>query len=314
MHTTRFNPSLSFLLISLTFAALSFGHEEIVDGVVVQAGDPLAKFTVRIFLPDGKCTGTLIEPNIVLTAAHCVVDETTQKIIPYADSVKVGFDRFDAATLEAAGTTTITADKVILDRGYIGLDSRHTTEDYGPTSPKNHDVALIRLSQNAPAEFKPIPLARASEIAQYGNTLTLAGYGRESAAADATSGRLKSASVTLTDSGPDYAVITTEYGSGLGCYGDSGGPLLIRTPLEGYKLAGVHNSGMGDCTGANAAARIADYADFLDQAMRRLGSSAAHLFTVAAPPAPTPPTPAPPTKVARHSFWPSPRYSFMMIG
>jgi glutamyl endopeptidase len=36
----------------------------------------------HLMLPDGTCTGTMIAPNVVLTAAHCIYDKKTKDIIP----------------------------------------------------------------------------------------------------------------------------------------------------------------------------------------------------------------------------------------
>lgn len=35
----------------------------------------------HLLLPDGTCTGTMIAPNVVLTAAHCIYDKKTKDII-----------------------------------------------------------------------------------------------------------------------------------------------------------------------------------------------------------------------------------------
>ena len=268
-------------LLTLAAISLTVGRADIVDGEVVRKGDPLAKFTVRIFSPDGICTGTLVTRNIVMTAAHCMVDESG-RIFPHAEDSTVVFNRFEEEILDLDATTKITASKAILDRGYIGSDSRHTTEDYSSRTTKNHDVGLIRLAKDAPAEFAPIPIALHSEIEAYSDTLLVAGYGKEVDVDDGPSGRLKSAKVTLVENDARYSRIRTKYGNGLSCSGDSGGPLLIKTP-EGYKLAGVHNTGQAGCRGTASAARIVDYTDFLDQAMRRLGSSSALLFTTKPP-------------------------------
>ena len=81
------------------------------------------------------------------------------------------------------------------------------------------------------------------------------------------------------------------YGDGLPSFGDSGGPLLIKTPNEGYKLAGIDNSigisGMTDMHKAVIAdyaraqvfeARISDYVAFLNNALPRMGASINDVF------------------------------------
>lgn len=283
MRSKSYRHSL-LVLTALAGLSLSLGRAElIVDGEVAAKGDPLAKFTVRIFTPIGLCTGTLITRRIVVTAGHCVVGED-QRLLPYADQLKISFNRFEREFLDEGSGVEIKADKIVIDGGYLDTNGRHTLNRRGIFDRKSYDIALIHLSKDAPADFAPIHIATSDEITTYAKSLRVAGYGQEGKADDALSGRLKSASVTLTQNNFFYLTVVSTYGNGITAAGDSGGPLLIEVPGEGYKLAGVHNAGTVSSVSSprNAIAhalRLADYTSFLDQGMARLGSNSALLFS-----------------------------------
>src|SRR5438105_2007992 len=74
------------LLFLLTAAALTFGTtpaRAIVGGGAPSA-DGVGRNVVTIVGSRGNfCSGTMIAPNIALTAAHCVGDGSTYKIVEY---------------------------------------------------------------------------------------------------------------------------------------------------------------------------------------------------------------------------------------
>jgi secreted trypsin-like serine protease len=263
-----------FCALALAAASLSVAHAAIVDGTVAEKGGAIAKFTVRVFLPYGRCTGTLIAKNIVLTAAHCLIDPATRRPLPDPGSVQIAFDRFEGETLEKNSSAVLSADRFYIDPGYIDENGTQNILYYGLFTRKNHDVALIRLARNAPEDFRPLSaIASRSEISEYGETATVAGYGQEAYAADALSGRLKSATVRITKNGFYYAEVQAERGNGQICEGDSGGPLLIKTSAEGYKLGGVIHAVDHGCLNTGYYVRLIDYSGFLSEGFQALGSS-----------------------------------------
>jgi secreted trypsin-like serine protease len=281
---------LHFAALALALSSVASGHDLIAGGTTLKKGDPLAKFVVGIRVGHQRCSGTLIARNIVLTAAHCLVDQKTNTVIPDAKPIRVAFDRFESLTLQFIpllnSALAPAADFEIAD-GYL-TNGKHfdAKVSFFTQFRKLHDlndVALIRLRDDAPSDFTPVALARKSELDTYASTILVAGFGMVYDSPDAMSGQLKSASMSLADSGGRVAEITTNPGNGTVCSGDSGGPLLIKTPREGYKLAGVIDESIHDCQGGAIAARIDGYTDFLGRAMARLGSTSRGLFTVDAP-------------------------------
>ncbi len=265
--------TLVILLSSLLFQTeVAQAKDSIVDGEIVRAGDPLAAFTVRIFNPGKKvCSGSLVAPGVVLTAAHCVVDKETGKVYADLSDFVVAFNRFETEGLPRNSSTTRTVRAVISNPKFKGIDDASAL---GLVHTAN-DVALIGLSEDAPGDFTPVAFATASELTTYADTLRIAGYGRESAGSSESRGRLKTAQVTLSDDESSEDIIATLYGSGIGYSGDSGAPLLILNPKKGYRLVGVHNTGTHTAgkrasSAKNFAARISYHRTFIDAAMAKL--------------------------------------------
>jgi MYXO-CTERM domain-containing protein len=161
------------------------------------------------------CSGTLIAPRVVLTAAHCVVDQPPIRVF--------------AGSQPGDGGTTAGVVEVRIEPSFDRPSLRG-------------DVATLVLDDAVDAPSWPI-LAAEDAAALAGGTLRLVGFGK--ASADDTAPlrkRMGTASVATVDA--------TSFGftpsPSQTCMGDSGGPAFATVGGVEY-LAGVTSSGDVQC-------------------------------------------------------------------
>jgi hypothetical protein len=172
-------------------------------------------FVARLAIGDTEraCTGALVHPQVVLTAAACFADAQ--------GAVRAG---------EPARRTTVTVGRPDL----AGTGGTVTTvTDVLPHPERN--LALVRLE--APAGVAPVAVATAAP--QAGETLTVAGFGRTGS--EWVPGRLKSGiAVVAAVSAGTVDVVPEDGGAGI-CKGDAGGP-AVRVTGGAAELVAVHHT------------------------------------------------------------------------
>ena len=230
--------SLSGLVLMLVGACQTPGPGRVTRPIVggeVDLGDP----AVVALVHRGKdfCSGTLVSPRVVVTAAHCLDPRITGGVT----FAQMGV--FFGAKLGAADGETL----AIADAKFH--------EEWDTTTLAN-DIGVLRLEKEV--DVPPMPLNTAPFSAEtIGATVRILGYGVQSAT-NAASGEKRAATSKVTE----FTSTDFTYGGtpGQTCYGDSGGPAFLT--VDGTEVfAGVTSWGDPDCKDTGVDTRVDAYVD-----------------------------------------------------
>jgi secreted trypsin-like serine protease len=189
----------------------------------------------------GECSGTLVSPTIILTAAHCLAGPG------------IGFALLGADLDGSAHSVPITAS--------------HPHPDFDLESLDN-DISVLEVAKPV-ADVDAIPVAF-SISPNVGDSVVVVGYGVPSDDAGAygerRSGIARVASV-------DATTLSLAPDPSQPCAGDSGGP-LFATGGGKPAIIGITSYGDPQCTGGATATRVDAFQKFLEPFLRgKTGSS-----------------------------------------
>jgi hypothetical protein len=237
--------------------------EAVVRGQVTRDPNGLRQSGVRVESSLGElCSGVLIAPDLVLTAAHCVVDRASYRVVAVDRAFRPRTTRTVAVAVHPTfvpGTT--------------------------PRTQPGTDLALMRLERPMGPDFTPLDPRRAGRVGT-GEAVTLAGFGivaegqrRSARTLRQTNlisvGPLQVANQVLVAVDPEFMAARSGAGA---CRGDSGGPILAASG-GGYQLLGIVSWSSGAfeerrataCGGFTAVTPLADHARWVAESAQSLG-------------------------------------------
>jgi len=234
----------ALLAFTLGASACSTGAGEPVGGTSQAIAGGTADITDRAVFELARetqdsgalCTATLIAPNLLLTARHCVSPGDG------SDHVLCGDSMLGAPFPPSAFFATNDAHPGQSSPFFTAVDVRVPGQGVDTCG---YDVALIILSENVPADVATPAIPRIDREVMPGEVYTAVGYGvNENGAHTNTRMERQGLSVACEPGSCGEGVESTEFRGDTGiCSGDSGGPAL---DADG-KVVGVVSRGAPDC-------------------------------------------------------------------
>jgi secreted trypsin-like serine protease len=245
-----FAAALSALTLLVPAAAQGAAHASIVGGHGATVGEfpSLAFIESHEGLSGFACTGTVVAPRVVLTAAHCVEDLERGGFTP-AGSYAV--------------TTGTTNPGKARRENVFHVTETHVFPGFDPGG-LHGDAGILVL--NRPTSASPIALAGAGDAALYegGAPVQLAGWGLKRANAFDGAESLRAASMVVQapafckrktrryydtySAAQQLCVLDAPGRKSGGCFGDSGGPAIGQRPDGTTVELGVISTGGPFCS------------------------------------------------------------------
>lgn len=204
------------------------------------------------------CTGTMIAPNKVLTAQHCISQDGRFEGYPVtATGIVYG---------EATDNRFIAAKRIDLMAGYVESNDRLF-----------NDVAVITLSRDTALPTLPVLLSQDPEIGSAG---WIYGYGQTQigsedvpdSAIDFTD--LNAGVMRIEEVTPNH-VFVKYAGSGSNvCFGDSGGPLVYMLDGEPVVVGVTSQGSVEDCGPGDITTYTKMSNDLIHEWLKKVASSA----------------------------------------
>jgi secreted trypsin-like serine protease len=251
------------LLALAAVASFAAPAHAVVRGEVARDPNGVRQSVVRVESSLGElCSGAVIGPDLVLTAAHCLMEPAAYRVVVVDRAFRQRSMKAVAAAIHPAfvpGTT--------------------------PRTQPGVDLAILKLERPLGPEFLPLD-PRHTGQAGMGTAVTLAGFGVVAEGQKRTARVLRQTNlVSLGSMQVRNRVLVVADGQRLAettgagaCRGDSGGPILVPV-AGGYQLLGIVSWSSGAlgsraitaCGGLTAVTPIAEHVRWISEGTAALG-------------------------------------------
>ncbi len=225
------------------------------------------------------CTGTLIQPDVVLTAAHCLTD------LEFPDTHQTDLAVYVTA---ANDLRPFTAHSAELPSDIMQVSSAAIHPDFSIDGSglsfglgNDNDIAILYL-ENSIQTIRPASLIAQEHLSQIvvGKTVTIAGYGQRSRRAGDDTEPLKYFGIsTIYEIGKAELQVgdrksedeqPSREGLATKCYGDSGGPTFMKAGTKEVLIGITSRSYFShvDCLAAGVDTRVDYFLDWIDQSLQ----------------------------------------------
>jgi transmembrane serine protease 9 len=218
--------TLGVLLLSSAATAGTLGDAPILGGTTATVGQ--FPNVVGMEVGDGLCTGTLIAPEWVLTAAHCIQGVSLS-------SIRVHF-----------GTVNMFSNPGVVRSAVMAIPK----PGFSTSSLGKNDIGLIKLNMPI-TDIKPVPVNLDPAKAPVGIKVTMVGFGSTAVGGGGSIGveytveQTSIACQSFVGSNTDLLCFSQISGKGK-CQGDSGGPSFAM--IDGvFTQVGVTSFGDQNC-------------------------------------------------------------------
>jgi hypothetical protein len=218
---------------------------------------PAARSTLMVLnARGGVCTGIVLTPRVVLTAAHCAAGGAEMRV----------------HWREGGEPVLVPPAAVELHPEFVAgaIQSRR----------RSIDLALVRLPNPLPGRFAAAELVD-GPLPRAGSTITLAGYGVAQEGEARSTGTYRSASLTAVEPyGPGRILLWAADPTGAGkrpgasaCQGDSGGPMVSENGIVAVTSWSTGPKGRS-CGLLSQGVLVAPQRSWIDATLSRWGESA----------------------------------------